>query len=117
VISETTETRSVDGNYCGFERKLSRKAVRGERRRVVNENRVISNKYHAVAGQSAVAEASEKPRRHAVMAAPRLTQFEAAGTYHPATKPSDMLSMLRKNAAAGAKPRDSQRNPIDFKYL
>jgi hypothetical protein len=39
----------------GFERKLSRKAARGERRHVVNENLVISNKYRAAAGQSAAA--------------------------------------------------------------
>jgi len=42
----------------GFERELSRKATRRERRPAGNENLVISNKYHAVAGQSAAAAAN-----------------------------------------------------------
>jgi hypothetical protein len=44
----------------GFERELSRKATRRERHPAGNENLVISNKYHVVAGQSAAAAADEK---------------------------------------------------------
>jgi hypothetical protein len=61
----------------GFERKLSRKAARGERRHVVNENRVISNKYRAAAGQSAAAMGVRKARRKAVIAASRPAQYPA----------------------------------------
>jgi hypothetical protein len=69
------------GMRGGFERKLSRKAARGERRHVVNENRVISNKYRAAAGQSAAAMSVRKACGKGVIAASRPAQSpDRAGT-------------------------------------
>src|SRR5262249_59121529 len=45
VVSETTETRSVDGMGYGFAREFSRKPIGRERRLSLAENLVISSKY------------------------------------------------------------------------
>jgi hypothetical protein len=94
----------------GFERELSRKATRRERRPAGNENLVISNKYHAVAGQSAAAAANEKAppaRGHSSVASGAIRNGRV--------RHRRRARLLAQQQLIGRAV--SQRNPMDFKYL
>ena len=82
----------------------------------MTENCVISNKYHAVAGQSVAAEANEKASRARGHGSFASDAIRGSPDWLAGTPPSRSLLCCGGCCQRG-RARRGQRNPMDFKYL